>query len=79
MRSIGIAAALMMALSGVAFGASLSKAQGEMFMKLDANQDGYIDVSEAKKDIGVTKTFSRLDANSDGQISPTEFAAYAGE
>jgi len=78
MRSIGIAA-LILALSGTAFAAGLSKRQSELFMKLDADQNGYIDISEARMDKDVAKAFAELDVNSDGKLTPDEFAAYTGK
>lgn len=51
-------------------------ADDDLFMKLDADSDGLISVSEAAADADVSKQFASLDANKDGYLSPEEFANY---
>lgn len=55
-----------------------SSATSEDFNRLDANRDGYISKSEAKKDKELSKIFDSLDTNHDGKLDPNEFASYGG-
>ncbi len=47
------------------------------FTQLDANQDGYIDTSEATALPKLVEVFSKADTNADGKLSSKEFAAVA--
>ena len=47
----------------------------DKFAQLDANQDGFVDRSEAAASSALKRNFARFDANKDGKLSPEEFAA----
>ena len=48
----------------------------DAFMKLDANEDGYISAQEAAADEGLHQRWETTDANQDGQIDAAEFSAF---
>jgi Ca2+-binding EF-hand superfamily protein len=45
------------------------------FQDLDANRDGQITLSEAKKSSEVSQKFSQVDINKDGKLDAAEFSA----
>jgi Ca2+-binding EF-hand superfamily protein len=49
------------------------------FEQLDANKDGRISVSEARKDKVVAARFAKADANQDGYLDRKEFASIPRE
>ena len=52
----------------------------ERLQAADANQDGFIDKTEADAKLPrVAKNFDKLDANRDGRLSPEEFRAMASK
>lgn len=52
----------------------------ERLQAADANQDGFIDKTEADAKLPrVAKNFEKLDANGDGRLSPEEFRAMASK
>ena len=52
----------------------------ERLQAADANQDGFIDKTEADAKLPrVAKNFEKLDANGDGKLSPEEFRAMASK
>ena len=48
----------------------------DVFMKLDANEDGYISAQEAAADEALHQSWETTDANQDGQIDAAEFSAF---
>ncbi|MEJ2299424.1 MAG: hypothetical protein P8X94_13180 [Woeseiaceae bacterium] len=68
---IGLAVGLAMT-SGIAMAAS----DTPTFNSLDANQDGYVSKSEAKKDKEVVSNWKAIDVNKDGKIDHAEFSAF---
>lgn len=48
----------------------------DTFIKLDANQDGYISAQEAEADAALQQSWETTDANQDGQIDAAEFSAF---
>lgn len=57
-------------------GSTTVLADEALFMKLDADSDGLISISEAAADTTVSAQFAELDANKDGYLSAEEFANY---
>lgn len=51
-------------------------ADEDTFMKLDANEDGYISAQEAAADEALQQSWETTDANQDGQIDAAEFSAF---
>jgi len=51
-------------------------ASEDAFMKLDANEDGYISAQEAAADETLHQRWESTDANQDGQIDAAEFSAF---
>lgn len=55
---------------------SMAVAGEDTFMKLDANEDGYISAQEAAADEALQQSWETTDANQDGQIDAAEFSAF---
>ena len=51
-------------------------ASEDAFIKLDANEDGYISAQEAVVDENLHQRWESTDANQDGQIDAAEFSAF---
>ena len=48
----------------------------DIFMKLDANDDGYISAQEAATHESLSQSWEATDANRDGQVDAAEFSAF---
>ncbi|MCU7810815.1 MAG: hypothetical protein KZQ77_06205 [Candidatus Thiodiazotropha sp. (ex Notomyrtea botanica)] len=48
----------------------------DTFIKLDANEDGYISAQEAAADESLSQSWETTDANRDGQVDAAEFSAF---
>lgn len=57
--------------------ANESPATHRMFIRLDANKDGYIERSEAQSNAALTQDFSKLSKN--GKLSESEFSAWESQ
>ena len=55
---------------------SVAVADEDTFIKLDANQDGYISAQEATADAALQQSWETTDANQDGQVDAAEFSAF---
>ena len=55
---------------------SVAVADEDAFIKLDANQDGYISAQEATADPALQQSWETTDANQDGQVDAAEFSAF---
>jgi Ca2+-binding EF-hand superfamily protein len=58
------------------FASTAALANDELFMKLDADSNGLISISEATADSDVAAQFAELDTNADGFLAAEEFAEY---
>lgn len=50
-----------------------------LFIQLDADKDGFVSATEAKKSAEVSANFQKVDVDGDGKISAQEMAAAQGK